>query len=381
MEKGYRVAAFLDNNPAKQGMEYQGVPVISPIEITQRDMARMLICIVSRAYESMARQLRQLGYSGRVEKLADYNTFAEYSLSQETIARKRERVKRGIQLLERVRAALPHCFLIICPFSALGDVYYTMAYLPYYLEKRKIDRYAVVTVGRACAEVVRMFGCENLTALGQNDMDELVQAVLYTGAQDAFISHHDRPYTNLLMKALYIKFIHFEQIYRCGVFGLEQGCRPYMPTMRKIFPGFSGKNRIRQGRSVILAPYAKSVAEIRGGVWEKMISYYREKQYQVYTNVVGEEKALPGTEPLIAELAEFQSAVEQAGTFIGIRSGLCDVIRDASCRKIVLFPDCYYSDTKWKVAEFFHLDGWENVEVKNGAESSCSVHIGKDLDL
>lgn len=378
IEKGYRVTAFLDNNRAKQGGEPQDIPIISPLEITQRDMARMFICIVSRAYESMARQLRKLGYSGRVEKLADYNTFAEYSLSQETIARKRERVRRGIQILERVRNTYPHCFLIICPFSALGDVYYTMAYLPYFLKKRKIDSYTVVAVGRACAEVVRMFGCGDPAVLDQKEMDELVQAVLFTGAQDAFISHHDRPYTNLLMKALYVKFIPFEQIYRCGVFDLEQDCRPYMPSVRRTF---SGKNRIRRRRSVILAPYAKSVAGIRGEVWEKMISYYREKQYQVYTNIVGEEKALPGTEPFTAELAEFQSAVEQAGTFIGIRSGLCDVIRGASCRKIVLFPDCYYSDTKWKVADFFHLDGWENVEVKNGAESSCSVHIGKDLDL
>lgn len=377
MEKGHRVVAFLDNNPAKQGMEYQEIPIISPLEITQRDMTRMFICIVSRAYEAMARQLREMGYSGRVEKLADYNTFAEYSLSQETIARKRERVMRGIQTLEGVRAAYPHCFLIVCPFSALGDVYYTMVYLPYYLERKKIDNYAVVTVGRTCAEVVRMFGCENVAVLGQKDMDELVQAVLFTGAQDAFISHHDRPYTNLLMKALYVKLIPFEQIYQCGVFGLEQDSRPYSPSMRRAF---SGKG-MKQGRAVILAPYAKSVAGIREEVWGKIISYYKEKEFQVYTNVVGEETALPGTVPLTAELAEFQSAVDQAGTFIGVRSGLCDVIREASCRKIVLFPDCYYSDTKWKVADFFHLDGWENVEVKNGAESSGSVHAGKDLDL
>ena len=96
IEKGYRVTAFLDNNPAKQGGESQDIPIISPLEITQRDMARMFICIVSRAYESMARQLRELGYSGRVEKLADYNTFAEYSLSQETIARKRERDRKSV---------------------------------------------------------------------------------------------------------------------------------------------------------------------------------------------------------------------------------------------------------------------------------------------
>ena len=58
-----------------------------------------------------------------------------------------------------------------------------------------------------------------------------------------------------------------------------------------------------------------------------------------------------------------RSVVERAGTFIGIRSGLCDVIREADCRKIALYPDCYYSDTKWKVEEIFHLDTFENIVV------------------
>ena len=127
VEKGYHATAILDNNPSKQGGEYKGIPIISPQEILQRDMERMAVCIVSRAYESMAQQLKKMGYSGRLEKLVDYNTFAEYSLSPETIVRKRERVMRGIQLLGKVRDTHKGRFLVICPFSALGDVYYAMA--------------------------------------------------------------------------------------------------------------------------------------------------------------------------------------------------------------------------------------------------------------
>lgn len=374
MDQNYQVTAILDNNPGKHGTYYKGIPILPPQTIQKRDMKHMLICIVSRAYEAMAKQLRQMGYTGYLEKLVDYNTFAEYSLSPETIARKKERVMRGIEILKRIRRSHGNCFYLICPFSALGDVYYAMAYLPGYLEKRQIKSCVVLTVGRACADVAAMFGCSDIETLSQKDMDELVQAVLFTRANDAFIAHRDRPYPNLLMKALYVKMIPFEILYRCGVYGLERNYKACVP--RKLKP-FSNQDSMARGRSVVLSPYAKSVAGIKTWIWEKIISYYKEKGFHIYTNVVGEETALIGTLPLRVSLMELQSTVEWAGTFIGVRSGLCDVIKDASCRKIVLFPDCCYSDTQWKVAEFFYLEGWENVIVQEGQFTVMEEKRGK----
>ena len=54
-------------------------------------------------------------------------------------------------------------------------------------------------------------------------------------------------------------------------------------------------------------------------------------------------------------------AVEHAGTFIGLRSGLCDVVHTARARKVHVFPDAHYSTTPYKVADFFALPGWESV--------------------
>ncbi|MCI9185692.1 MAG: hypothetical protein HFG61_12735 [Lachnospiraceae bacterium] len=309
----------------------------------------------------MVRQLRQMGYPGRVEKLVDYNTFAEYSLTEETIRRKTQRLARGLKILERIRKQYKHGFYLICPFSALGDVYYAMAYLPAYLEKNHIQDYVAVTVGGACSDIAHMFACTSRETLDQKDMDELVQAVLFTRARDAFIAHHDRPYGNLLINALHKKLVPFELLYRCGVFGLEKSCASSQPT---CLQAFAGRGSMGKGTSVIFAPYAKSVAGIGRHVWQQAISHYRKKGFQVYTNVSGEEEPLPGTSPLRASLMQFRSAVEWAGAFVGIRSGLCDVIKDAHCHKVALFPDCYYSNTGWKVADFFHLDGWENIVVR-----------------
>ena len=98
-------------------------------------------------------------------------------------------------------------------------------------------------------------------------------------------------------------------------------------------------------------------------IWNYIVNYYKDKGYSCYTNVVGEEQPLPGTQPVSPAISEIRSVVERAGTFIGIRSGLCDILREAWCRKIALYPDYQYCDTKWKAIDMYSIEGWENIVV------------------
>ena len=63
-----------------------------------------------------------------------------------------------------------------------------------------------------------------------------------------------------------------------------------------------------------------------------------------------------------------KSVVERAGTYVGIRSGLCDVIRDVNAKKVAFYPDYNYSDTKWKAIDIYALAGWENIIVRGENE-------------
>lgn len=360
IEKGYEVKAVLDNNIFKYGITYKDIPVVSPDTILKEDMGKSIVCIAARAYESMTQQLRRIGYKGPVIKMVNYNSYAEYSLSKETLERKRARVERGIGLIKQEKEKFPECYRIYCPFSALGDVYYAMAYLPYFLKRKSVSKYVVFTIGSSCAEVAKMFGAKYVEALSQRDMDESIQAALFTEDTDAYIPHQDRPYVVKLAKALYIKKIPLELIYKCGVYGLDKDCVPYKPIKLN---SYGNLDRIIPGKAVILSPYAKSVTNISSEYWEKIVRYYKEKNYQIFTNVFGEERELEETQRLEVKLSELQSVVERAGTFIGIRSGLCDVLKEAKCRKIALYPDCCYSDTQWKMEEIYHLDSFENIVV------------------
>lgn len=361
LSKGYRPVAILDNNKNKHGIEYKNILVKAPNEILTDDQRNTIVCIVARAYAAMADQLRRLGYDGQVHKLVDYNSYAEYSLSEDTIERKRIRVGSGISLLEALNQKYPSCLKIFCPFAALGDIYIMMSYLPHFLKKRNKKQCVICVVGNACAQVVQLFGNYKVEKFVQKDIDEIIQAVLYTNDSNAFIAHQDRPYVINLHKALYVKCIPLEQIYCCGVFGLPIDTEPYKPVRLKRY---SHLEQIKEGRAVILSPYAKSVIALPEALWKKIVDSYSEKGYQCFTNVAGDEQPLVGTIPISPSIAEIQSVVERAGTFIGIRSGICDVLKYAKCKKTALYPDYNYSDTKWKAIDMYRLEGWENIVIK-----------------
>lgn len=360
MEKiGLVPKAILDNSSIKYGIDYKGIPVVSPDNILNEDPKKAIVLIATRFYESMNAQLRKSGFYGQIRKLVDYNTFAEYSLSEYTYRAKRARCGIGSKILIDLETDYWNTFFVFCPFPALGDIYFCMSYLPYFKKQRKVDKTVVCVPSRSCADVVGLFG-GTAVILAQKELEAAIQAVYSLDYENAFVAHQDRPYTINLHQALRIKKIPLEDIYRIGVFGLNATVKPLEPNVWSEFPGIK---KILKGKAAILSPYAKSVTALPEQLWKEIVNKLKNKGYALYTNVAGNEKPLEGTEPISPRIPELKSVVEQAGLFIGIRSGLCDVLRTAKCKKIALFPDYNYCDTKWKSIDIYSLDGFENIVV------------------
>jgi hypothetical protein len=363
LARGVAVAAILDNSASKQGGAYRGIPITPPEYIRRFTDGETLVLIATRFFEPMSAQLRRLGYGGEIVRAAEYDSFAEYSLSDETLKRKTARMLRGAATLKRIRALYPARHLVVCPNKALGDVYWAMSFLPAYREKHAIGEVAVVVVGDGCRQAAELFVAEHIMTLDPAEMDEFVQALIFTREDNCIIAHHDRPYTDNIIKYLNGRFLSFIDYYRYAVYGLPRDTAPAPPTG---FQPFTGTARLIKGKTVILAPYAKSVVQAPASFWEKLAEEWRDKDYLVCTSVNGDEPAIRGTLPLSSlPLNQTVAAAEYAGVFIGLRNGLCDIVHTAKCRKIVAFPDCFYSTAPHKVADFFALPGWEAVVYEN----------------
>lgn len=363
LERGYFPRAILDNSPAKHGNTYREIRIIPPEGILADDQEQTFVCIAARAYAAMADQLRRMGYRGTARKVVDYNSYADYSLSRDTLERMGQRAERGRQRLHRLEQDWPGYLKVLCPFAALGDIYYMMSYLPHYLEKTGRTGCVTGVIGRGCAGVAGLFGKYPVEVFSQQEMDETIQAALCTGSRNVFVAHQDRPYVVDLHRALHVKLVPLEQIYCCGVFGLPPDTEPCIPEAFTRYPGLEG---IEEGNAVVLSPHAKSVTSLPDSLWEQIAESYRRAGFQCFTNVAGEEKPVKGTVPISPSLAEIRSVVERAGRFIGIRSGLCDVLRTARAQKTALYSDYSYCDTRWKAVDMYRLDGWENIVVKDG---------------
>ncbi len=238
-----------------------------------------------------------------------------------------------------------------------------MSYLPHFLKKRQINKCVICVVGNACKSVVELFGEYEIEVYSQNELDELIQASLYSKDSYAFIAHQDRPYVVNLHRALYIKRIPLDKIYCCGVFGLPWDTKPFLPYRLK---DYADLNKIEKGKSVIFSPYAKSVVEFPANFWKPIVDDFVQRGYKCFTNVSGDEKPLEGTMSISPQINELQSAIEWAGNFVGIRNGLCDIISNADANKIILYPDYNYCDTKWKSIDIYAIEGCINITVTEG---------------
>jgi hypothetical protein len=360
---GYDIAltGILDNNRAKQGSYLHGVPVISPDAVADVSVSSVVL-IASRFHGEMREQLVDLGYAGEIIRVGSLSIGTDAGAGSDT--------RRGAGLLDQLRAGHPARHLLVCPFAALGDVYWALAYLPAFAAARDWRRPAVVVVvGEACRQVARLFGHEDAHSITQNEMDDLVAAVVAGGAQDATIAHHDRPHGDgAPVRVLDERFVAFTDMYRDLVYKLPPGSQPHAP--RGCVAAEAGKgghawsHTIPSRRTVLMAPYAKSVLPVPWSFWEQTARRHVSQGDVVATLVHGDEDPVPGTLALEVPIPELIDAVEHAGTFIGLRSGLCDVVHTARARKVHVFPDAHYSTTPYKVADFFALPGWESVVLK-----------------
>lgn len=362
LAQGVTPLCFLDNNQEKQGGNYKNIEIFHPNYIKNYSGQDSMVLIASRYFSLMLHQLRQLGYEGEVIETVEYSSYQSFSSDDVTFSKKKQRILWGKQQLDALRREWGQEFLVVCPFAALGDVYWAMAYLSAYCHARNIPSCTIAVVGNGCKQVASLFGYEHISVFEQKQMDALVQLLVFTHEKEAIIPHHDHLYTDTSLKLLQRQLIPFTTWYQEVIYGLPQTAKAVAP-MKKAPLSEEGKREMSQGNTVIFAPYAHSIAEVSLSFWENLVVEYKKKGLVVLTNVAAGQAPLSGTKGVSFPLHEMISAVEYGGHFVGMRSGLCDVLHSAQCQKTLVFPSCYFSTTPHLVSDFFALEGWETLVV------------------
>lgn len=382
---GYKVVSMLDNNEKKKVFFYHGVGVALPAEALFPKDEDALILIASKYFHEMSLQLEGMGYEKScIYQTVKMETGSVFSLDDITWEQEKEKIKTGVETLKGLRSLYGEDVrVLILPWQAIGDIYMGCRYLNAYISEMEKDggkplNYIITVMGNVRKKVAMTCGYDRIHVLTGEESQCLCRAVVFLGYEEsrAEILQHRFVYTNRLWKLGNYKGINFDDHFRYSIFRLSGDAKPVVPFGTGICGDYKGadypegerlrvlgekaekymeENGLVRSKTVILSPYANTIANPSREFWISVVEEFKKKGYTVVTNSGGEsEPAIEGTAPVLIPFDITIPVTELCGIFVGLRSGLCDFIAPARTKKIIIYPDRIY--VNGPVIDFYSLN-------------------------
>lgn len=368
---GIETACILDNDKRKRGTYLRGVPVIFPKELAENDIKEAVFLVCSHFWKEMTSQLSGLGVRPEAIVPIRLRTYGE-SLTENI-----KSLYRGRRLYRKITGEYPGCDVLLCPYPGTGDIYLIGTFLKQFVEKEGIKEYVLVVVSSACKKTADIFSTSNIAAIdGPSACRDLVRYYMVCPEECRIRIMNDSwgdIYTNPVQWLRGLHGMNFAEMFRRFVFGLDGSIQPRHPEFQnksQEIEVLREQYGMKEKRSVLLSPYAVTLSDMPNTFWEELAERLKEKGYAVYTNIGSEEeKAIDGTCPLFFQLDMAPQLVSWMGGFVGIRSGLCDIISGADARKVILYDKSNF---------FFNASAFDYFSLNKMGLSRDAVEIQYD---
>lgn len=254
--------------------------------------------------------------------------------------------------------------ILIFPFEWTGDAIYIFSRLKSYLFKKGIMSSVCFVSSKKLQDIAQLFDIKT-KLLVPSQMEALTRIAMVIGDVNRIkIMHHDPKYVyyNSANKWCSLGNLDLGQVITQCVFdGLELEISS--PLYRSSC-GFSHNFNILPEKTVILAPCSYTLPNLPIAFWKKLAGKLLAEGYRVYFNLSDKESNLYDIPSINLSYTEILNFVEQCGFFIGVRSGLCDVIAFAQCYKIALYSNqCdqnqrnfFNLNRLWKHSNFIEIE-------------------------
>ncbi|MCR3757800.1 ADP-heptose--LPS heptosyltransferase [Clostridium felsineum] len=359
--KNIKVAAIMDNY-SKDIEEFLGIKIYKPEQLLSNFKNNACILIASKYYDEMCAQLEAMGYKRDIHifKILDYNR--QLDLDKE-FDKARESVISGYSLFEVLQKKYgSNTTIFVCPYKGLGDIYISCSYLNEYIRKNNISNYVITVVGNSYARIAHMFNIKDVKVITQEESDNIVNLSRMIEAKDIklkVLAYNNKfIYTDVLGNFQNNEKFNWGMLFKSFVMGIDDKAikTEIRPIYREeyIVKLFKDKN-LKKGKTVIISKSANTIVGIKEDLWEEIVEILIQNEYTVCTNIAGtNDKPIKKTIPLDFSLEDAIGVIEYGGFFIGIRSGLCDLISSAKAKKIIIYPDkksMFYSIEKMGLSD------------------------------
>lgn len=252
-----------------------------------------------------------------------------------------------------------------------GDYYICGMYLPEYIEQNRISNYIfLVSMTGSEKKVTELFDGYRDHVVEVRSVEALSRFSEFMQQKKplcksfecsdhlSFIGEQLKGYRGLSLMDFYIWY----------GFGFQTTPATHIPQFSKDpqwIDHIMSENMLREGKTVLLSPFSTCSQEFLppDSFWEDIALYLQQCGYSVVTNCFGEEQAVRGTRALSIPYTELVPFLDRAGGFIGIRSGLCDILSQSTCKKIVIHPEKSNFWPAGKAEEFVGLKTMGLIQV------------------
>lgn len=337
--QGYNIAAIIDNDKRKVGRVIDGINVYAPEDYLKEYDASKKIIVASKYYHSMCEQLYQFGYGVGKEIFVVYYKEHFYDVLPETINHYKDRIQIGEEIYWNIRKNMTEGSIFLCPYPGTGDIYIIGLYLEQYRKENDISDYVLVVCTNACKKVADLFGLKTVQ-ISETEIQAVIAYARVVGMEEASVCVLNDSFgeQNAIARLRGYKKIDFCTMFTECILKLEKKT-VYAEFIQNNSDELFEKYNLVKGKTVLLSPYANTVNNLSDSFWMKIAEILIGEGYQVCTNVASsKEEPVRGTIGIFIPYKMIVDFLDKAGFFIGLRSGLCDIVSSTSAKMFILYP-------------------------------------------
>lgn len=344
---GISIGGRLDNNPRLWGTWSSGLKIYKPEDVLVPFKDKALIIIFSPKYgKQMGEQLCKLGYKEGIHFFI-INDYGNNNESWDAFEEGEEQVKNAYKLYNNIMDKYGSDATIFLLRGATGDVFLNGLYIKKYAEKKGIRNYVLVGDAKGLKKIADLFGFTQVESLSYWDAEYIQLCFRFLGLKnikDVFMWQMSL-YLNRCQTRMHSPFTFLDTythyIYEDMV-SIDEWSKPDFCNLTSELKQKYDNLGIVPQKTVIVSPYAYSVKTLPVWFWDRLACKLKEKGYQVFVSIndQNELNVFDNMKTIFFPYEESKAVLEYAGYFLGLRSGLCDIVALVEgCRQIVLYPE------------------------------------------
>lgn len=270
--------------------------------------------------------------------------------------------------------------IFLIPWDGSGDAYYFALGCRHMIKEHDV----VLTSSASAERLLNLLGIERSYKITPYQKRALIMFASLTGeiVKDLVLTYCTSGlFEDGLQLLEGIHGLNYADFYRLMGYSLEYDL-PYVNCNQEDLKKYCDELGIIRGKTVVLAPESVSCSSLEWDKWSALIDLFHANGLSVVVNASDPSLVVDGVKTVLIPYHLLLGVLNEAGYFLGIRSGLCDIIAGSFCKKIVLYPKTTHGQSTY--LSFYSLESFPHrnsglIQIEIETENLCEKVVNRIL--